>query len=107
SIPTEMPNWHSPSAERPLAWHEGDTFMHVRAWQRLVVLAAVCAGPMDRTAEAAGAQDSSSPSKVTVTLYPLLVRAPIMGATLNLPSVPAPPDGGGGGGEEEVSGSTD
>jgi hypothetical protein len=81
--------------------------MHVRAWQRLVVLAAVCAGPMDRTAEAAGAQDSSSPSKVTVTLYPLLVRAPIMGATLNLPSVPAPPDGGGGGGEEEVSGSTD
>jgi hypothetical protein len=89
--------------------------MHARSWRTLVVavalVASVDAGLCCHAAEAqsGGGQPPapSSDSKVTFTLYPLLLRAPIMGATINLPSVPAPPDGGGGGGADEASGSTD
>ncbi len=74
---------------------------------RVLILGVLLAvGPC--AARAASGQDTSSSStrsKVTFTLYPLLVRAPIMGASLDLPSVPAPPDGGGGGADES-SGST-
>lgn len=82
----------------------------MRLWSKRhsYVLAIVCASVIGRPidARAAGGQQppESNGGKVTVTLYPLLLRAPIMGASLKLPSV-TPPDGGGGG--EEVSGSTD
>jgi hypothetical protein len=55
-------------------------------------------------ARAAGSGEQSGPpsssTETTVTIYPLLVRAPIMGAEINLPSIPI--DGGG-----EFSGTTD
>ena len=57
---------------------------------------------------AAAGQDPATPPKtnsgVRVTIYPILVQAPIFGATIDLPRIP----GGGGGGEEgDVSGKTD
>jgi hypothetical protein len=67
----------------------------------LILCAVLAVAP--GAARAVYGQDTTStapPSKVTFTLYPLLVRAPIMGASLDLPS---PPDGGG----DETSGSTD
>ncbi len=42
-----------------------------------------------------------------VTIYPILVKAPIFGASVDLPSLPSTPGGGGGGESGEVSGSTD
>ena len=52
----------------------------------------------------AEAQDQTSGKPVEVMIYPLLVQAPIFGATIKLPSVP----GGGSGGEGgPQSGSTD
>jgi hypothetical protein len=81
--------------------------MRRRVWGVWVVLVFGCLASIGASNEARAADGQQPPapsgSKVTVTLYPLLVRAPVMGATLNLPSVPRPPDGGGG---EEVSGST-
>jgi hypothetical protein len=52
-------------------------------------------------------QNTSSKQGVTVTVFPLLVQAPISGAEINLPSLPG--GGGGGTGDEsgEVSESTD
>ena len=48
---------------------------------------------------------------IRVTIYPILVQAPIFGASLNLPNLPSVPGGGGGGaggGEGNAqSGSTD
>jgi hypothetical protein len=49
--------------------------------------------------------------KVRVTIYPLLVQAPIFGASVDLPPLPSGPGGGGGGGNGggesgDVSGST-
>lgn len=63
-------------------------------------------------ADAGGDQPGTTEGKpITVTVYPLLVRAPIMGASIDLPSGPAVPSnpgaGGGGGTVGEVSGSTD
>jgi hypothetical protein len=49
------------------------------------------------------AQDQNSGKPVEVAIYPLLVQAPIFGATIKLPSVP----GGGGGEGGQQSGSTD
>jgi hypothetical protein len=37
---------------------------------------------------------------IRVTVYPLLVKAPIFGATINLPGLPSVPPGGGGSGDE-------
>lgn len=53
---------------------------------------------------AAGGQatPASAPAPVKVAIYPLLVQAPIYGATMNVPSVP-----GGGGGSEGGTASTD
>jgi len=46
-----------------------------------------------------------------VTIYPLLVQAPIFGASVDLPTLPSVPGGGGGGGGNgesgDVNGSTD
>lgn len=50
----------------------------------------------------AEAQDQTSTKPVEVAIYPLLVQAPVFGATIKLPSIPG---GGGEGGEQ--SGSTD
>jgi hypothetical protein len=59
---------------------------------------------------AAGDEPQSPPpanakSRAHVTIYPLLVQAPIFGAKVDLPSRPG--GGGGGGGEAEESASTD
>jgi hypothetical protein len=55
------------------------------------------------------AQQDKRPIKVTV--YPILVQAPIFGATIKLPSLPSSPGGGGGGGSNgegsAQSGTTD
>src|SRR6476659_3900779 len=55
---------------------------------------------------AAAGQDPSAPqtssSGIRVTIFPILVQAPIFGAKVDLPAI-----GGGGGEEGEVSGRTD
>jgi hypothetical protein len=86
------------------------------AWKTLGTLGlAVCiAASVNRSARAEVGDDqpeATSGKSITVTVYPLLVRAPIMGASIDLPSMPAIPSnpgaGGGGGTVGEVSGSTD
>jgi hypothetical protein len=74
---------------------------------RTFIVCVGLAGALGMARVASGQDTSSTPrdSKVTFTLYPLLVRAPIMGATVDLPSVPPPPNGGGG--ADDTSGSTD
>lgn len=73
----------------------------------MITVAACIAAAASTTVEATGQDPASgSGAKTTVTLYPLLVRAPIMGASIDLPAIPtpSPPIAGGG---DEVSGSTD
>src|SRR5436190_23640614 len=50
------------------------------------------------------ARAADDDKKIRVTIYPILVKAPIYGATVELPSLPSAP---GGGERGEVSGSTD
>jgi len=77
------------------------------------ILLATCAAAM--LASGAAAADDQAPSgqkthPLEVTIYPILVEAPIFGAEIKLPSVPSVPGGGGGGGSSEAgdqSGSTD
>ncbi len=61
------------------------------------------------SAQAADAQqqtaDKQADTRMRVTLYPILVKAPIFGATVDLPRVPSTPDGADEGGA--ISGSTD
>jgi hypothetical protein len=89
---------------------------HSRAFRIPVILgvaACMLAAPATTTAAAeAGQQPSSTQDKrsIKVTVYPILVQAPIFGASLNLPPLPSGPGGGGGGGGGEgdaQSGSTD
>ena len=57
----------------------------------------------------AAAQDPSSqrkPAPFEVTIYPILVEAPIFGASIDLPALPSSPGGGGDEGSAQ-SGSTD
>jgi hypothetical protein len=64
----------------------------------------------ETVAAEAGQQSPAAPDKrpIKVTVYPILVQAPIFGASIKLPGLPLPPDGGGGGGEGNgQSGSTD
>src|SRR4051812_21731348 len=58
------------------------------------------------TARAAEADPPSPDKPIRITIYPLLVKAPIFGASIDLPSLPSAP-GGGGGESGEVSESTD
>lgn len=55
-------------------------------------------------ARAAGVTLDDPPSGVTVTIYPVLVKAPIMGASIDLPPIPG---GGGGSGGSGGSGSSE
>ena len=60
-------------------------------------------------AEPAGDHDQQQASQkegVRVTIYPILVQAPIFGASIDLPSLPSRPGGGGDDGSE-VKGETD
>jgi hypothetical protein len=77
------------------------------------LVAVICAAAMlAATGVAAAADDQSSPSQSTrqpfeVIIYPILIEAPIFGASIDLPSLPG---GGGGGGSSESgeqTGSTD
>jgi hypothetical protein len=63
-------------------------------------------------AAAADDQASSGQAKrpVEIVFYPILIEAPIFGASIDLPSLPSVPGGGGGGGSSEageLTGSTD
>jgi hypothetical protein len=71
-----------------------------------IVAVITCAGAADAQQQAA---DSGADKKIRVTIYPLLIKAPIFGASVDLPSLPSAPGGGGGGGGESgaLSGSTD
>src|SRR5947199_4259779 len=57
----------------------------------------VCAAALHTAARPAAADDQAAPptatkgSGVAVTIYPLLVRAPIFGAEIDLPTFPSPP----------------
>ena len=74
----------------------------------LIVWALAALHTSARVCEAADEQQQTSSGKgVEVTLYPLLVRAPIFGATVNLPSVPSLPGTPGGDESGAASGSTD
>jgi len=57
-----------------------------------------------RAAEPAVQPSSSNAPAVKVTIYPILIQAPIFGATIELPALPSFPGGGEGG---RFSGSTD
>jgi len=59
----------------------------------------------DDSGQAPGATASKRP--VTVVIYPLLVQAPLFGASIDLPAIPSGPGGGGGGESGHVRGSTD
>jgi len=69
-----------------------------------------CAAALHTAARPAAAADQAAPptkgSGVTVTIYPLLVRAPIFGAEINLPTIPEPPGTPGGDESGAASGST-
>src|SRR5580765_5928283 len=71
-----------------------------------IVVVMTCAGAADAQQQAA---DSAADTKIRVTIYPILIKAPIFGASVDLPSLPSAPGGGGGGGGESgtLSGSTD
>src|SRR5262245_55173864 len=59
-----------------------------------------------RAAERDAQPSSSSAPAVKVTIYPILIQAPIFGATVELPALPSGPGGGGGEGGP-FSGSTE
>jgi len=68
---------------------------------------ALCAATL--VAATAAAQDPSSqrkPAPFEVTIYPILVEAPIFGASISLPELPSRPDDGGSDESSEQSGST-
>ena len=73
-----------------------------------VIVCCLCAAPAGAAAgdEVQPSPPASAKSRAHVTIYPLLVQAPIFGATVDLPSRPGG-GGGGGGGEPEESASTD
>ena len=58
-------------------------------------------------ARAADADQPSPDKPIRVTIYPILVKAPIFGASIDLPSLPSTPGGGGGEESGAVSESTD
>src|SRR5580765_292405 len=68
-----------------------------------IVALITCAGAAGAQQQAA---DSAADTKIRVTIYPILIKAPIFGASVDLPSLP-PPGGGGGGESGALSGSTD
>ena len=67
-----------------------------------IVALITCAGAADAQQQAA---DSAADTNIRVTIYPLLIKAPIFGASVDLPSLPSAPGGGGESGA--LSGSTD
>jgi hypothetical protein len=71
--------------------------------RQIAALAALCVVATLLPAAVAAAQDKDKPIEVIV--YPILIEAPIFGASVDLPSVPGSPGGGGESGEQ--SGSTD
>jgi hypothetical protein len=69
----------------------------------LLVAVLMLATPARSTAAAEPDGEQQPPAaqqkrSIKVTVYPILVQAPIFGASINLPSLPSPPGGGGGGG---------
>jgi hypothetical protein len=79
------------------------------------VLLALCLVAMHNTpARAADGDDGQQPQTsgtkrpIKVTIYPVMIQAPILGASIDLPSLPSLPGGGGGTGEGgEQTASTD
>jgi hypothetical protein len=69
---------------------------------------AACVAALLTTARGASAADKDKP--VEIIIYPILVEAPVFGASIDLPSLPGGGGGGSGGGSGEAgeqSGSTD
>jgi hypothetical protein len=62
----------------------------------MIAVAAVCASAVPAAAQDPAAQKQESKQSFEVTIYPILVVAPVFGASVDLP--PLPPGGGGGGG---------
>ena len=71
----------------------------------LATALALCAATV--TTAAAQAPDAAKPVPVEVTIYPILVVAPIFGASIDLPSIPSRPPGENGGEAGAQTGSTD
>jgi hypothetical protein len=71
----------------------------------IALLGAILLATCGTTARAAEADPPSPGTPIRVTIYPLLIKAPIFGASVDLPSLPSTPGSGGEG--SEVSGSTD
>jgi hypothetical protein len=66
----------------------------------------LCAALFAATAAAQDPSSSRKPAPFEVTIYPILVEAPIFGASINLPAVPSGPGSGGDEGGAQ-SGTTD
>src|SRR4051794_12551515 len=84
--------------------------MHIRQSTSIVVAAAAAAAALLTSAPARAQEAGTSGTKtpVEVTLYPILVVAPLFGASVNLPSLPSRPPGEDSGGESGTqSASTD
>jgi opacity protein-like surface antigen len=82
---------------------------NIRSGSHSTFVLALCAAVALLSADSAFAAADQSASTATqggveVTIYPLLVQAPIFGASIDLPSLPS---GGGGGESGEQSASTD
>ena len=75
--------------------------------RRTIATLSLTSGLLFAATAAADAQPTNPSDRkgVTVTIYPLLVRAPIFGATIELPPLPSVPGGGGGGGGSDEGGS--
>ena len=90
---------------RPISMHN-KPFAHVAPCLTLVCLLGCVA-----SARAAGPDPQPSPASnaraVKVTIYPILIQAPIFGATVDLPALPPGPGGPGNGEGGPFSGSTD
>jgi len=76
-------------------------------------LSLILTAPVARAQDSGPKRDPNSGKRpVKVVIYPLLVQAPLFGATIDLPALPSIPGGGGGSGGSgtesgDVSGSTD
>ena len=76
---------------------------NTRRTRRIAAPAALCLAALLLPAADVAAQNPGKP--IEVVIYPILVQAPVFGASIDLPSVPGSPGGGGESGEQ--SGSTD
>ena len=86
-----------------LSWRSLVT--RIRILFALTFLSIWLTGSLAYGADPAQAPDPNAGKRTwRVTIYPLLVQAPVFGASVHLPSIPSLPGGGGGGGGDGESG---